>query len=275
MLMRTTWYPSPHNMEIAVGFNIESAVKHDTNFPVCFYDEGLGTPSALETHPENAAFAEQANGNCFPDSRINNIFTSVEFHLTKGLLETDKVHALKCYYMPIFLSFKEDYIAIDELSSSETQDILKMQTEATDRQGFPLYNNNKLAEKFTGGGTFPTTQPGLTTTQIAEGVAFDTEAFYDALHYKTISGKLKTLQGGLKNFMLTRQRPFKQFMFRLRSKTKRMNPFNFFGIIAGAYQVDTHEQLPIATDTSAIQHVHCVFKCRYNEWNQDFNFKRV
>ena len=60
------------------------------------------------------------------------------------------------------MSFLEDYIAIDELSSLETQDVLEMQSEATDRQGYPLYNAVDMVAKYTGSSTLATNVPGLT-----------------------------------------------------------------------------------------------------------------
>ncbi len=162
MMMKTKWYPQPHRENNGFLLSADTAAKQATIVPIAFYDEGLGEPSAQETHPENAAFVAVARGNCFVESRINLVLARLQFSLTKGALETDKVHAMNIQFMPIFMSFKEDYIAIDELSSSEIQDVLEMQTETTDRQGFPLYTTTKLTEKFAGSATLDAAQPGLT-----------------------------------------------------------------------------------------------------------------
>ena len=42
------------------------------------------------------------------------------------------------------MSFEENYTAKDEVSTSEIEDILKMQHETTDRQGYPLWTGTKL-----------------------------------------------------------------------------------------------------------------------------------
>ncbi len=156
-------YPRPHNFSHSWNHGMETGVNNFyTIYPIMHYDEGLGSPSTYESHPENAAFVEAGESNCFVDSKVRNVIVEIQVALTKGLLETDKVHAVQCCYMPIFMAFKEDYIAIDELSSLETQDVLHMQTESTDRQGFPLFNAVDLVTKFGTSSTLWTNQPGLT-----------------------------------------------------------------------------------------------------------------
>ncbi len=272
--MKTKWYPRPHQENHSVTLSMEESTKHSTIFPICFYDEGMGTPSAYEANPEHASFVEAAMGNCFPKSTIDFVIASVEMSMTKGCLETDKIHALKVGVMPIFLSF-DDYLAKDELSSLEIQDVLEMQTESTDRQGFPLYNGAKLSEKFAGSATLNAAQDGLTTTQIIENVAFNYNQYYDNLHYLTTSEKLKVCQGGLKWITLTKNRPTARYMLKLRSKVKSMQQFGFFGVLITLPQASSHYQIPVTGDTTVIPHVEFRIRSRFNEWNQEFNFKFV
>ncbi len=151
-LMKTKWYPQPHRNNLRFKLSAQVANKQATIVPLCFYDEGLGSPSDQETNPRNAAFATVNRLNCFVESRIDLILGRITLSLTKAALETDKVTALSVGYMPIFVSF-DDYTAIDELSSSEIQDILELQFETTDNQGYPLYAGTKLTEAFSGIGT--------------------------------------------------------------------------------------------------------------------------
>ncbi len=63
-LMKTSWWPQPHRLQGSFSFELDDVTLDTTILPIAFYDEGLGAPSALETHPENAAFAivtDQAN----------------------------------------------------------------------------------------------------------------------------------------------------------------------------------------------------------------------
>ncbi len=162
-LMKTRWYPRVHNLRHSWFHGLETGVVNQyTILPIAMTDEGLGTPSGEETNPENAAFLEVTMPNCFVDSRIDNIFAEFNISMTKPALETDKLHIINFATMPIGMAFKEDYIAIDELTSLETQDVVEMQTEATDRQGFPLYNTVKMVERTAGSATLHANVPGLT-----------------------------------------------------------------------------------------------------------------
>ena len=48
--------------------------------------------------------------------------------------------------MPITTSFLEDISAKDELSTLTVGQILEMQTESTDRQAYPLWNNVNMLD---------------------------------------------------------------------------------------------------------------------------------
>lgn len=274
-LMKTKWFPQPHRTNYAFYLDVETAEKQATIIPLCSYDEGEGDPSARETNPLHASFALAGHPNCFPESEIQSIFSNLTFSLTKGALETDKIHALLVGFMPITMSFKEDYIAIDELSQIETQDVLELETESTDRQGFPLWNETKLTEKYAGSGTFDAKVNGLTTTQIIEGVDFQEDPFYNMIQFLSNGGKLKNLQSGMKYMVLTKTNPVKQIKLKISSKVKRMNPYTFFGVMVYAPSVGRERQFPAAGDVTGISHVLVQSLTRFNEWNQDFNFKFV
>ncbi len=274
-LMKSTWYPRPHNMKHSWSYNLESVAGDWTSYPIIMHDEGLGAPSTYESHPSHPSFVETAAPNCFPESTISNLFVELTLFMTKIALETDKLHMVNMAFMPIYLAFKEDYEAIDELSSVEIQDVLMYEKETTDRQGHPLWSVDKMTARFSGSNLLDALVPGLTTTQQIEAVDFIPENFYDALQFMTISKKLRNAVGGLKHVILTRQRPIRKFRIGLNSKVKRMNPFASCSILIGAPVIDTHEQIPIGADTSAAQHVGAKIDVRYLEWNEHFNHSRV
>ncbi len=163
MLMRTKWYPRPHNMSVDWGFGCETAAANvDTIIPITMYDEGLGSPSAYEANPEHASFVEAAEPNCYPESLINLVVCELRVTMTKALLETDKIHAIRFYTMPIFTSF-DDQQANDEISGLDVSEILELQRETTDRQAYPLYNAVDMLAGVVGTTTvMPTNLPGLT-----------------------------------------------------------------------------------------------------------------
>lgn len=270
----TTWYPRIHNQVLEYTHGLETAVANKScTTPILFYDEAIAA-STIKTHPENASFAEVDSMNCMPDSRIDFINVTVEFSLTKGALETDKLHMVKCGIMKLHTSF-EDLDALDELSGLTIGNVLELLSESTDRQTHPLYNNIKMSEKFTGSATLDALQPGMDATQIQEAVAFDTTAYYDAIHYFTIADKLKNCASGIKWFTLTKNRPFKQFKIKIHPKSKRINPFTFAGVMTIVRAASTLNQYHLVADTTNIPHVDVTIKIRYNEWNENFVFSKV
>ncbi len=276
--MMQEWFPQPHKVAGSFSFELDDGTIDTTIVPLAFYDEGLGTPSARETHPENAAFAiVQDEVNCFVNSRINMINAEFRFTLTSKFKD-DNLQAIRIGTMPIFMAFIDDYTAIDELTGLEVQDVLEMQTESTDRQGGPLYvAGADMAEKAAASANQGANQPFLDTDVSLEGVNFQPEVYYDALQFLTISKKLKSVQGGIKWEHLTDNRPMIRKRFHVRPKVKRMNPFTFFGV--GVFCMlqggDTQPHVITRDLTAATQYVDVDYNIRFNEWNQDFNFKKV
>ncbi len=276
MFVKLKTYPRPHTFQNSYGHGLETGVANQTTiYPIIMHDEGLGAPSAYEANPENANFLEAGEPNCFPESVIKTILVQMEVSMTKAALETDKLHAIKFAFMPIFTNF-EDQAAIDELSTLDIGEILELQQESTDNQAFPLYNNVNMP--FAGAAAnslLAANIPGLTTTQDIEGVTFQHDKYYDALQYFTNGAKLKSVQGGLKWITLTRNRPFARFNFRIRPKVKFMNKNTFFGILTHCPSSDKNNQIPLIGDTTNVTHVKVMFRARYNEWNQQFNHQKV
>ncbi len=145
----------------------------------------------------------------------------------------------------------EDIAAKDEKTGETAGTVLELQQETTDRQTFPLYNDVKMVERFSNSALMPAPCPGLTTTQVLEGVAFNIDTYYDAIHYFTNSGKIKSMQSGLKWFTLSRQHPQKSFKIDIHPRTKMANQYMMGAIMTIVPAVDTHHQYPISTDTKS------------------------
>ncbi len=276
--MKQKWWPQPHRLNAACSFELDNATIDSTIVPIAFYDEGLGAPSALETNPENAAFAivgDQAN--CFVGSRVNTYFAEFRFSLTSKFFD-DNLSGIRFATMPIFMAFINDYTAIDELSSLEVQDVLMMQTESTDRQGGPLYvAATDLAERTAGEGNLGANTPFLDTDVGIEGVAFNANNFYNAIHFLTIKDKIKSVQGGLKWHIINANRPFIKMRFNIRPKTKAMNPFTYAGVLLHVPIQGDADQIGVITRdiTAATQYLDVDWNIRYNEWNPEFNMAKV
>ncbi len=275
--MKTTWYARPHNFEHTWAHGLETAVVNNaTIYPLIMYDEGLGTPSDYEANPEHASFVEAAEPNCYPESRIDNVLMKLRFSLTKAALETDKLHMVKCAFMMIHTAFKEDLTANDELTGLDIGELLELDSEATDRQTYPLWNDVDMPDMYgSSAANLPANVPSLLATQSIEGIAWQPAVYYDALNYYTNSGKLKKVASGLKWFTLTKDRPYREFKLFVHPKNKFMNPYSFMGCLIYVPQVETFLQIPVAADTTNVNHVRVDVTTRFYEWNGQYNMKRV
>ncbi len=111
--------------------------------------------------------------------------------------------------------------------------------------------------------------------QNLEAVAFNDVNYYDCLHYMTNGGKLLKTQAGLKWATLTKTRPTANIKIRIRPKTKRMVPYSFFGLLVYVPVSGNYQQLMSIADTTDITHMYAGITVRYNEWHQDFDFRRA
>ncbi len=274
MLMRTKWYPQPHKMANTWLYELDNAAIDSTIYPIIMQDEALGSPSILETNPTNASFAVSSAPNCYYGARVNNIYGNIKINLTSKAID-DNLPSVRFAVMVIALAFKNNYTVIDDLSSVETQDVLELQTEDTDKQGYPLWNGTDMLEAAAGSADLAATVPGLTTDQQIEGVAFSETTYYDALSYLTIAGKMKSLQSGLKWYTLTPNKPFINIPIHIKSSAKTINEFTFQGVLIHVPVVDSGDQNLSTLDiTAATGYVRCNVNFRYYEWHQDFDFKR-
>ncbi len=255
MLVKKTIYSRPHDMENKFNLAANATTKNVTSFPQIMNDEGLGDPISYNAHPEHSSFSEYVGPNCYPDSHVNKMFTQITCTMTKGCIETDKIRSMPIMVIPYFIAFKESYEAIDELSSNEIQDILELQKEATDRQGYPIYNGTDLTGESLALGA---DVPGLTAGQNIEGIGWSWEILYDMLQYGTNKGKLKATMGNMQWRTLTRDRPVR-FNFRnnVPSKVKMINPYTLCGFIIGTPNGSNQLSTNQGVDFSAIDHVVC------------------
>lgn len=273
--MKEEWYSRPHETQLSWYFNaLATSSNNQTQVPLIMYDEGLGAPSGYKAHRENASFAAYDGPNCYPDSRINSAYIELELMLTKHALEVDKLHHIKLVYMPIFTSF-EDTKVIDELSATEIQDVLKLQTESTDRQSYPLWTAINQTAVFTGSNLLGADVPGLAVDQQLECCIFDMDDYYDALQYLTISEKLKACSGGLRQVILTKDNPYRKIRIQLPTKSKKMVPYNQLSLYVGIPRNDGYHQTYAVGDVTSGNHVRANLKVRFHEWNQGFYMEKL
>lgn len=275
--MKEVWYPRPHDMHTSWVQSLYRTGGYEvTAIPLIMYDEGLGAPSSYNANPEHASFAEYDGPNCYPESKVYNIKSKVTIALTNKALETDKLPAVRVGFNVFNLAFSSDYDAKDELSGLTIANILKLQKEDTDRQGYPLFNGVKNTEKFTNSALLGTDVPGLTTTQIVEFIELNFDTYYDCINYGSNRDKLRNVQHGWKNRILTENNPVWEFYINQKSKTKFMNPYTLNALAVAVYASDTHYQIPEQDYTTLnSNHVSIDVQTYYEEWNRGFNMERV
>lgn len=269
MLIKTEIRPRNHEVELKFALDAATATKQATNIPMIIQDEALGAPTGAFTHPEHASFAEVNEPNCYTDSHVERVLAKVTLSLNKALYETNKIHSILCYIIPVVFAFKEDYTAINPLNSVEVQDVLEMQTEATDRQGYPLFNGTKLS-----GGPLDlgANVPGLSTNTNIEAITMDMNLLYDALQYYSpkMTGKLKKVLGNIQHVIVKRNQP-KTIPIRFFSNSaKHQNEYTYCGVIIGTYDDSSAKQLFQSGDVTAASHINVNVHYRYYEWHRKF-----
>lgn len=273
-LAKEKQYPQPHDLSTQMVLGCDYATPSNTTIIPCIaHDEAL-LPSSRYTNPEHASFVEEDAANCSADSKIFKIQCDLRISLTKDAVGTDNIQALRLAFMTIHGAF-EDFDAKDELTTVTVGDVLELTKETTDRQTYPIYNDTKINEKYSGSATLDAKAMGLTATQVIEHVAFDPDLYYDALNYYTISDKLKKVQDGLRWITLTQQNPTRLLRFNIKTNVKSMNPYAFMGILLHLPVSGSKYQIPLAGETTGVNHIHSEFRCRYLEWNDNFNHERA
>ncbi len=258
------------------------ATKSTTIFPIVMNDDAQGDPMNFKAHPEHASWAEIDKPNCFPDSEIRRMRVSVEIIVPKAVaLITSRI---KVEYALISCAFPEDLDALDEKSGLTLKEVLEIQKETTDRQTYPLYNTVKMGN----GSTLHAQVPGLTASQVIEGVSFSSEILKDQARYGRIKGlirkclpigyrttfvKMQTVAGGRKKLT---------FNF-TPSNAKFINPYTFLGLMIhipgtisiGLLDPTLHQSINQADVTADTEFVIVTVHVQYNERNPEFHMGKV
>ena len=187
-------------------------------------------------------------------------------------VDTTIVH-LKFDSMMIGTSMLNRLDASDKKTGNDIETILELEHETGDEICYPIFNGTKLFES---GGTFDTTfkdgfaDVGLGTDLQPEGVAFDKEMFFDAMHYYTNKEMLKLVTNRMRNYTLSEPLVPHGSSIVVSSKTlnvpslcKFQHPYTYCGELFHVPQVGSRTQLMLKGFV------------RFYEFNPDFNFARA
>ncbi len=289
-------------MGFGVGAKTGGTIKNSTILPILWHSDEAGTVTTIFTNPQHASFAEIAHGMCHTDSTIGKMRVKLTFYAAKqtfapkivgGFANNDTesadsgeaIKAIQIKYMPIISAFSEDLAAKDEGTTLTVGTVLEMQTDATERVAFPLFNNSKMPDATVFTGTLNQYLEGMDTTNSVEAVTFVQQNYYDALQYGQIRGLIRKLTpGGMKMVTLTPAKPFKTvFMKFTPSAVKRINPYTFCGILVHCVQAELPteklgltEQPFLSEDLDqADAHIRVRFDVHFEEWNKGFQHEII
>ncbi len=277
---KRTWvYPRIHNFEFGFGLDADdaAATKNSTIVPYLTQDNALVDLETIKTNPENADFAVVDYPNVAAGSYIPNI--TVRWVMYLRPTDTEIVH-LMVNTMPIYTSFLNRLDAFDKKTGDDIETILELTHETTDEQVYPLWNGVKLYE---GAGTYDYAAEveGLTSTQQPEGVAFDKELFFDAMHYYTNKQMLKQVTGRMKNYTVSEPLvPHGRSIVTggsnmVPSVAKFSNPYMGCFELFHVPQAGTRSQYHLGAGVTAVEHLTVKGFVRFNEYNPDFNMSRA
>ncbi len=272
-------FPLIHNYEFGFGLGAENTAKAATIQPYFFQDNALIDYELIKTNPENADFAVDATASVRAGSYIPKVHVSWEMFIPPSDLEI--VH-LKCDTMVINTSMLNRLDAFDKKTGEDIESLIEMQHEVTDEQAYPIFNGTKLFEEATDAYDMPSTQPGLSGTQQPEGVVFDKEKFFDAMHYYTNKEMLKLVTQKLRTHLLSEPIvPHGRSIVRM-TRTfdvaplcKFQHPYTFCGELFSVPQAGTRTQYHMAANTTDKEHLRVRGYVRFFEFNPDFNFARA
>ncbi len=276
---RQTWvYPRIHNFNFGFGLTAENALQASTIVPYIFQDNAIIDYETIKTNPENADFAVVAYPNCAAGSYVPKITVGWNMFIPTADVE---IISMVVNTMKIGCAFLNRLDAFDKKTGDDIETILELTHETTDEQAGPLFNGTKL---FEGAGTYDydALVPFLSGTQQPEGVAFDKELFFDAMHYYTNKQMLRSVSQRMKTYTISepivphgRSRVTFARTYSLPPACKFMNPYTFHGELFHVPQVGSLSQLHLAAETSPIEHLTVKGFVRFNEYNPDWNFARA
>ncbi len=276
---RVWQFPLIHNFEFGFGLGAENTNKANTIQPYFFQDNALIDYELIKTNPENADFAVDASPNVRAGSYIPKVHVSWEMFIPPSDLEI--VH-LKCDTMVINTSMLNRLDAFDKKTGEDIESLIGLTHETTDEQTLVDWNGTDLFEESTDAYDLPAGVAGLTATQQPEGVAFDKEKFFDAMHYYTNKEMLKLVTQKLKTHLLSepiiphgRSLTRMSRTFNVAPLCKFQHPYTFCGELFSVPQAGARTQYHMAANTTDKEHLRVRGYVRFYEFNPDFNMARA
>ncbi len=276
--------PLPHEFEYTFGLSIHSGTFDSTNLTFLRTSKISVDPSTIEVHRKNASFAVDAGPLICYDSIVPEIEIIKSYQFDFAAMVTDKIPALLLQTLRMFGHHKDSWDAIDPLSSHTPQTVLELTKDDTNEDVIPTFDSNNLPDAgnqplstVTGAEVFG--DYGLTTNAVLEATTAVLNTLNDSEQYEVIANKLKSMHGPRVTKILSAQHP-SQRIYERRSTPKQVQ-FADEDLWYGEH-VDLPSKADIRQITNeavataaASSHVFCKYHVRFNEWNKDFDQRRM
>ncbi len=273
--------PLPHEFFYKYDFDFSDGTKDACVQTYARTTTDAVAPSGINVNKRHASYAVDAGPVICAGSLIQFMTIAKTFVFTKRAHVTDTLPNIKMFSFKIAGCWEDTWSPVDEKTSTDIGNIIEVTSAVGKEDVVPRVSGVDLV----GADNQPlsnvtmtevgTTDYNLTTNSIQESVAFDLETYFDALHYYTNGGKLKTIVGRLKQWNMNQNHRVhndfqKGFIPRV---CQSGQPHLFYGemIHAPSYngtEYQAHSQEHAAT---AGGHITTLTHIRFNEWNEEFN----
>lgn len=268
-------YPLPHNFRSSFGLGATSAVKGGTTIPILRNTENSIGIEGVTVNPANSGFAEETGMSCFPGSIVPRINFNFSAFIPEAAIATGVRH-LVVKWMPIYFAFIDSLEAENHLALESVEDILEFVSADAPKAVTPIYATKLFSPGNMPLNTITETEAfgdwGLSVDATYEGIAFDEELFWDAKQFFSNASMLSMAHGPIRSALVKQDRPL-SFSSNNRTfpRVKRINPFTYCGIHMWLPQADTAGQTLLDSEITDIEHLHVNYRCRFDEWNPNFD----
>ena len=267
-------YPLIHKFKFAFGLSAEDTDKASTIVPFIISDEALVDYELVKVHPNNADFTIAEYPNVCKGSKVTDLQIN-----WKAFIPPDdtEISLLSFDELNIHTNFLRRLDATDELTGNDIETLIELTHETTDKQVYPLWNGTKLFEGHLIQ-DYHANVPGLTTDQQPEGVAFDKDTYFKAMHYYTNKEMLKQVTSSMRTHTISEPavphgRAITGGSIRgVPSVCKAIEEYTFFGKLFSVPQVGSRFQYHKASQTTAKEHLTVIGEVTFYERNNGFNF---
>ncbi len=279
-------FPMYHEFTYKFSLQLEDVNQDSTIATLIHASEANAvTPESVNVNPSNGQFAENNGPLCHMGSIVPKMSMSINAFLSIASaadIGADKPVIFN--WMPLYTSFENSLTAVDDQTSLEVEDIIELQHDATNKDTTPLFSTANL-DNVVGHATGQplTTEPpnitdetfddyDLSVDTVMESVAFNKGIYFDHMRHGTNKAMLRKVAPHMNTGMVSARRPFKYFSNNFTyPAVKRMNPFTFCGILFHVPEAGATEQPILASETTVIEHIFFTLRCRYPEWNPNFD----